>query len=66
MTTSTAALPVRSTAALAAAVLIAFAVLFAVAFDQGQLATLARAVAGDSVVHEVFHDARHVLAFPCH
>ena len=53
-------------AGLAAAVLIAFGLLFAVAFDQGQLAQLAQAAAGDSTVHEVFHDARHMLGFPCH
>ena len=46
----------------AAAVLL----LFAVAFDQGQLAALAQAGAGDTTVHEVFHDARHILGFPCH
>jgi hypothetical protein len=48
------------------AVLSAVALLFVVAFDQGQLAQLVRAAAGDSTVHEVFHDARHMLAFPCH
>jgi hypothetical protein len=48
------------------AVLSAAALLFAVAFDQGQLAQLVRAAAGDSTVHEVFHDARHMLGFPCH
>jgi hypothetical protein len=48
------------------AVLAAAALLFAVAFDQGQLAQLVRAAAGDSTVHEVFHDARHMLGFPCH
>jgi hypothetical protein len=53
-------------AGLATAVLLAFGLLFAVAFDQGQLAALAQAAAGDSTVHEVFHDARHMLGFPCH
>lgn len=48
------------------AVLTAVALLFAVAFDQGQLAQLAQAAAGDSTVHEFFHDARHMLGFPCH
>ncbi len=47
-------------------VLTAVALLFAVAFDQGQLAQLVRAAAGDSTVHEFFHDARHMLGFPCH
>ncbi len=51
---------------LALAVLFAAALLFAVAFDQGQLAHAVQAAAGDEVVHEVFHDARHMLGFPCH
>lgn len=57
---------VATTAGLAAAVLLAFSLLFAVAFDQGQLAALVQAAAGDSTVHEVFHDARHMLGLPCH
>ncbi len=44
----------------------ALLLLFAVAFDQGQLAALAQAGSGDTVVHEAFHDARHILGFPCH
>ena len=44
----------------------AFFLLFAVAFDQGQLAQIAQAGAGGSGMHEAFHDARHVLGFPCH
>jgi hypothetical protein len=48
------------------AVVAAAALLFAVAFDQGQLAQVVKAAAGDSTVHEFFHDARHMLAFPCH
>jgi hypothetical protein len=44
----------------------ALLLLFAVAFDQGQLAALAQTGAGDTVVHEAFHDARHILGFPCH
>lgn len=48
------------------AVLAATALLFAVALDQGQLASLVRAAAGDSTVHEFFHDARHMLGAPCH
>jgi hypothetical protein len=58
-------LPVPS-ASLVLAVLTAVALLFAVAFDQGQLAQLVKAAAGDSTVHEFFHDARHMLGFPCH
>jgi hypothetical protein len=57
--------PVPS-AGLVLAVLAAVALLFAVAFDQGQLASLVKAAAGDSTVHEFFHDARHMLGFPCH
>jgi hypothetical protein len=48
------------------AVVGAAALLFAVALDQGQLASLVKAAAGDSTVHEFFHDARHMLGFPCH
>ncbi len=44
----------------------ALLLLFAVAFDQGQLAQLAQAGSGDTMVHEAFHDARHILGFPCH
>lgn len=47
-------------------VLAAVALLFAVAFDQGHLAQLVQAAAGDSTVHEFFHDTRHMLGFPCH
>jgi hypothetical protein len=56
----------QATWSLLLAVVSAAALLFAVAFDQGQLAQLVKAAAGDSTVHEVFHDARHMLGFPCH
>ena len=46
--------------------LMAAGLLFAVAFDQGQLAQVVKAAAGDSTVHEFFHDSRHMLGFPCH
>ncbi len=66
-TTSTVLPGAGAYAGLAAAMLIASGLLFAVAFDQGQLAQLTQAAAaGDSIVHEVFHDARHMLGFPCH
>ena len=65
-TTSTVLPGAGAYAGLAATLLLAFGVLFAVAFDQGQIAQLAQAAAGDSTVHEVFHDARHMLGFPCH
>ncbi len=58
--------PARVPVAAALTVLGAAALLFAVAFDQGQLAQVVQAAAGDSTVHEVFHDARHMLGFPCH
>ena len=62
--------PIAATALrpLAVALIAAFALLllFAVAFDQGQLQGLVRAVAGDSMLHEYFHDSRHILGFPCH
>lgn len=51
---------------LALTVIGALSLLFAVAFDQGQVAQVLRAAAGDSTVHEFFHDARHMLGFPCH
>lgn len=43
-----------------------FAVLFVVAFDQGQLAGALQAAAGNTTVHEFFHDSRHMLGVPCH
>lgn len=50
----------------AGAAALALGVLFAVAFDQGQLGQLMQSAAADATVHEVFHDARHMLGFPCH
>lgn len=65
----TAATPLRRlvTPALGALVLAA-AVLSAVATDQGALASLATDAHADSggVLHELFHDARHLLGVPCH
>ncbi len=67
MSALTAARPHLSTSlALLLTVAIAVLLLFAVAFDQGQLAALAQAGSGDTTVHEAFHDARHILGFPCH
>lgn len=42
--------------------------LYAVAFDQGLLAGVVTDAARDSggVLHEAFHDARHLLGVPCH
>lgn len=35
-------------------------VIFLASFEQGTL------TAGAPVAHELFHDARHLLGFPCH
>jgi hypothetical protein len=35
-------------------------VVFLASFEQGML------TAGAPVAHELFHDARHLLGFPCH
>ncbi|MEX1176886.1 MAG: CbtB-domain containing protein [Nitriliruptor sp.] len=35
-------------------------IIFLVSFEQGML------TAGAPVAHELFHDARHLLGFPCH
>ena len=56
----------RSHAAVLLALLASTGTVFAVAFDQGSVAALAQAAFGDSAVHELFHDARHMLGFPCH
>lgn len=45
---------------------IALLLLFAVAFDQGQIAQVTLAGSADTALHETFHDARHILGFPCH
>ena len=39
-----------------------------VAFDQGAAASLATDAMADKggVLHELFHDARHLLGVPCH
>ena len=44
------------------------AIVFAVGFDQGQLLRplLGRAAATSNYLHELFHDGRHLLGFPCH
>lgn len=43
-------------------------VLGAVAFDQGALASLVTDALSESGggLHELFHDARHLLGVPCH
>ena len=49
-------------------VLLAWLVVTAVAFDQGALAAPVTDAMSDSggVLHELFHDARHLLGVPCH
>lgn len=47
---------------LAATAALAVLVIYFVGVDQGAVSLLG----GDTHVHEFFHDARHVLAFPCH
>jgi hypothetical protein len=50
------------------ALLALFASMYLVAFDQGTLASLAtdRLLESGGVLHEYFHDARHLLGVPCH
>jgi hypothetical protein len=50
------------------ALLLLAAVMYIVAFDQGWLAGLAtnRLLESGGVLHEFFHDARHLLGVPCH
>ena len=62
-------LPLRELARPAAAVLImAWLVVVAVAFDQGALLAPLTDAMRDSggPLHELFHDARHLLGVPCH
>lgn len=60
--TATAPLPLREIvpwAVFAAAVM--FALLYFVGLEQGSLS-----ITSGAAVHEFVHDARHLLAFPCH
>lgn len=52
----------------ATVVTLALLALYAVAFDQGLLAAQLTdaAAASGGVLHEVFHDGRHLLGVPCH
>jgi hypothetical protein len=62
-------LPARSLIVTALGVLPVLAgVVYAVGFDQGALAApLTDAMASSGgVLHELFHDARHLLGVPCH
>ncbi|MDX6217198.1 MAG: hypothetical protein QOG99_2782 [Frankiales bacterium] len=47
---------------LAATTLLALLVIYFVGVDQGAVSVFG----GDMHVHEFTHDARHLLAFPCH
>lgn len=51
-----------------AVLVLAVATLYAVAFDQGllQLPFTDALLADGGVLHETFHDARHLLGVPCH
>lgn len=70
MSTTTPVLPPSGARSLVTGVLlpaaVAAAALFAVAFDQGQITGLLASGADELLVHELFHDARHMLGFPCH
>jgi hypothetical protein len=50
------------------ALLLALLVFYAVWFDQGALASPVTDALSDKggVLHEFFHDARHLLGVPCH
>lgn len=52
----------------AGALLLLVTMLLIVALDQGALASLAtdRLAASGGVLHEFFHDARHLMGVPCH
>jgi hypothetical protein len=67
-TRTTALQPAALVWPLLGALLLAFAVFWLVAFDQGAAAApLTSAMAEDGgVLHELFHDARHLLGVPCH
>lgn len=55
-------------APVAGALLLAVGLVYAVAFDQGALAAPVTSAMSESggVLHELFHDARHLLGVPCH
>jgi cobalt transporter subunit CbtB len=54
-------LPLRDGAASAAAIGLAAALLYLAGFEQGTVALF-----DGTVIHELVHDARHALGFPCH
>ncbi|GIU84020.1 MAG: hypothetical protein KatS3mg008_0795 [Acidimicrobiales bacterium] len=66
-TTSVTQVPVQ-TWRVSVSLLIMIAVMWLVAFDNGQVLHLvgAKAAAAGNWLHEVFHDGRHLLGVPCH
>lgn len=71
--TQVSARPVTGTAVLAAvvtlgAVVLALITLYAVFLDQGQLLSpvMGKAAFSMNYLHELAHDARHLLGAPCH
>jgi hypothetical protein len=50
------------------ALALALILLYAVGFDQGTLASPVTSALSDKggVLHEFFHDGRHLLGIPCH
>ena len=63
------AVPVRSLVLPAlAALVLALLVFYSVGFDQGALASPVTHALADKggVLHEFFHDGRHLLGIPCH
>ncbi|MDQ1709347.1 MAG: hypothetical protein QOG49_732 [Frankiaceae bacterium] len=55
---------IPAVAVITLAALLALIAVFAVAFDQSYLLT--GTAHANNVVHEFFHDARHLLGVPCH
>lgn len=53
---------VSSALLLTATVLLAALVYYFVGYDQGAVSVFG----SDTHVHELFHDARHFLGYPCH
>jgi rhodanese-related sulfurtransferase len=60
MTTVVASLQAGQRSRAALWLLVLAGTLFTVAFEQGTV------TGGQPLFHELFHDARHLLGFPCH
>jgi cobalt transporter subunit CbtB len=52
----------RTVVLLAATALLALLVYYFVGVDEGAVSVFGKSM----VIHELFHDGRHVLGFPCH